>query len=77
MPETVNVHCGAFADAMAVGGMTVADVRRLLQRPHNIPLHAHAFVNGDPVEDTYRLASGDTLEFAREAGEKGTDHAHH
>jgi len=72
--ETVTVHWGAFADAMAVGGMTVADVRRLLHRPHNIPAQARAFVNGHEVEGTHRLTPGDTLEFAREAGEKGADH---
>jgi hypothetical protein len=73
--QTVNVHWGAFVDTMAVGGMTVADVRRLLHRPHNIPPHARAFVNGDEVDGTRRLAPGDTLEFSREAGEKGANHA--
>lgn len=72
--ETVTVHWGAFVDTMAVGGMTVADVRRLLYRPHNIPPHANAFVNGNEVDGTHRLAPGDTLEFSREAGEKGADH---
>ncbi len=70
-PDAVTVHWGAFVDTMAVGGMTVADVRRLLHRPHNIPPHADAFVNGHEVDGTHRLAPGDTLEFSREAGEKG------
>jgi hypothetical protein len=71
---SVTVHWGAFVDRMAVGGMMVADVRRLLHRPHNIPLQAHAFVNGNEVEGAHRLAPGDTLEFIRDAGEKGADH---
>jgi hypothetical protein len=74
-PQTVVVHWGAYVEAMAVGGMTVADVRRLLHRAHNIPPQARAFINGDEVDGTRRLAPGDTLEFSREAGEKGARHA--
>jgi hypothetical protein len=73
--QAVVVHWGAYVEAMAVGGMTVADVRRLLLRPHNIPPQARTFVNGDEVDGTRRLAPGDTLEFSREAGEKGACHA--
>jgi hypothetical protein len=67
----VNVQWGAFTDALAVQGMTVADVGRLLRRPFGIPHGVMAFVNGVEVEPTHRLRAGDVLEFQREAGEKG------
>ncbi len=68
---TISVMWGAFTDAIAVVGMTIADVRRLLHRAHGIPAFAHTLVNGAAVDPTYRLAAGDTLEFEREGGEKG------
>ncbi len=70
-PTTVQVIWGPMVENMAAGGMTVGDVRALLQRPYNIPLQAAALVNGTPVRPEHRLAPGDTLEFARAAGEKG------
>jgi hypothetical protein len=68
---TISVMWGAFTDAIAVVGMTIADVRGLLHRAHGIPAFAFTRVNGAEVEPTYRLAAGDTLEFVREGGEKG------
>jgi hypothetical protein len=68
---TVSIQWGAFTDTLAAQGLTVADVRRLLQRPHGIPPGVVAFVNGFEVGPTHRLGAGDTLEFQRETGEKG------
>lgn len=70
----VNVIWGAYSETIAAGGMTVGDVRQLLRNPHNIPAAATALVNGVEVGAHHRLTVGDTLEFAREAGEKGAQH---
>jgi hypothetical protein len=70
-PTSVQVVWGPMVEQMTVGGMTAGEVRALLQRPYNIPPQATALVNGQPVAPEYRLAPGDTLEFARPAGEKG------
>ena len=71
LAETVQVIWGPIAESMAVGGMSVADVRGLLQGPYNIPPQAAALVNGEPVGAAHQLAAGDVLEFARASGEKG------
>lgn len=73
-PPIINVIWGAYTENIAAGGMTVGDVRRLLRHPHNIPPTATALVNGVEVGARHRLAVGDTLEFARDAGEKGAGH---
>jgi hypothetical protein len=73
LAETVQVIWGPIAENMAVGGMSVGDVRGLLQGPYNIPPQAAALVNGEPVGGSHRLAVGDVLEFARASGEKGGD----
>ena len=70
-PTSVQVIWGPMVEHMSVGGMTAGEVRALLQRPYNIPPQAAALVNGQPVAPEHRLAAGDTLEFARPAGEKG------
>jgi len=70
-PTTVEVIWGPMVESMAAAGMTVGDVRALLQRPYNIPVQAAALVNGTPARPEQRLRAGDTLEFARAAGEKG------
>ena len=71
LAETVQVIWGPIAESMAVGGMSVDDIRGLLQGPYNIPAQAAALVNGEPVGAGHRLAAGDVLEFARASGEKG------
>jgi hypothetical protein len=71
VPPTVQVIWGPMVDAMSVAGMSVAEVRALLQGPYNIPAHAAAVVNGSPERADRRLEAGDVLEFVRLAGEKG------
>ncbi len=68
---TVQVIWGPVAEQMVLGGMTVQEVRKLLQRAYNIPAHAAVVVNGRPVDGSYRLAAADVIEFVRLAGEKG------
>jgi hypothetical protein len=70
-PATVQVIWGPIAEHMALGGMTVGEARVLLQRAYNIPPQAAALVNGHRAPATRRLAAGEVLEFARQAGEKG------
>jgi hypothetical protein len=70
-PATVEVTWGPITEHMAVGGMSVAEVRTLLQHPYNIPPHAATLVNGRAVTAEHRLHAGDVLEFARASGEKG------
>lgn len=70
-PPIVQVIWGPIAEAMAFVGMTVGEVRALLRGPFNIPGHAFTHVNGARVTMQHRLIAGETLEFVREAGEKG------
>ena len=70
-PATVQVIWGPMVEPMAVGRMTVGEVRALLQRAYNIPAHAATLVDGRRVTAQHRLTAGETLEFVRMAGEKG------
>ncbi|MFQ5668115.1 MAG: hypothetical protein ACE5I7_17005 [Candidatus Binatia bacterium] len=70
-PAGVQVIWGPIVENMAAAGMTVGDIRALLQHPYNIPAYARPLVNGTLVRPGHRLTAGDTLEFSREGGEKG------
>jgi hypothetical protein len=67
----VQVIWGPFTEALEVGGMTAAEVFRLLRDPYNIAPGAAIHVNGALADPNQRLRAGDTLEFVRGAGEKG------
>ena len=71
-PGNIHVIWGPVIEPLAGEGMTVTEVRTLLQNPFKIPAHAQPFVNSEPASPEHRLAAGDTLEFVRESGEKGT-----
>jgi len=70
---TIPVTYGATpaVDVECVG-MTIAQVRDSLAEGLNIPEDADAAVSGEPVEASYKLQTGDSLEFVRASGEKGT-----
>jgi hypothetical protein len=52
-------------------GRTVAEVRGMLSQVLNIDAVAKPIVNGEQVEETYTLTSGDELEFVKASGTKG------
>lgn len=52
-------------------GKTVGVVRKSLREAFRIPGDAEAQIAGKPVGDDFVLTAGQTLEFVKEAGEKG------
>ena len=67
----IQVIWGPLTDRIEAANMTVGEIFRLLRVPFNIAPQAAALVNGELADPDRRLAEGDTLEFARRAGEKG------
>ena len=71
-PQGIQVIFGPIAQPFDFEGMSVGAARGLLQHALNIPPGAAALVNGNPVDPERDLVAGDTLEFVRLAGEKGS-----
>lgn len=72
-PGRVRVVCGANSQELAgLAGKRIAEVRSELTQVLNIPQNAQANISGGHVENDYRLQEGDTLEFVRPAGQKGS-----
>jgi len=67
----VKISYGVHHLEVAVAGKSVGEVRQALKEPLNIDPRALALVNGRDVAASYRLKSGEQLEFVRMAGEKG------
>ena len=70
---TVEVTWGALIDDLEVTGMTVGEVQTLLQTTYTLAPGVQTNVNGEEADADTLLASGDSLEFVRAAGEKGAD----
>jgi len=68
---TVQVISGASVQTLALAGLQVSQARELVATILRIDPRAPVLVDGQPVRPDYRLASGDTLEFVHQAGEKG------
>ncbi len=71
--ETVRVIYGVHSLEARIAGRSVDDVRSALRQALNIAPRAVAVVDGREVLDSYILQAGDTLEFVRLAGEKGSE----
>jgi hypothetical protein len=71
---SVQVISGASVHTLALAGLQVSQARGLVETILRIDPRAPVLVNGQPVRPDYRLASGDTLEFVHQAGEKGGGH---
>ena len=56
----------------SMSGKTVGMARKSLKNELNIPGDAQALISGKPVEDDFILEGGMTLEFVKEAGQKGS-----
>lgn len=69
--RSVKVIHGANDGTFDLAGSKVSGVRASLVDAFNVPGDALAFVNGDVVPASYRLARNDTLEFVRSIGVKG------
>jgi hypothetical protein len=67
----VSVSCGAASSNYPVVGKSVGFVKATYREILNIVTDSKGVVNGDSVNDSYILKSGDTLEFVRQAGSKG------
>ncbi len=68
---TVQVTWGALVDELDIVGMTVGEVQALLEGAYNISPGVGVNVNGAEAGADTVLATGDSLEFVRAAGEKG------
>jgi sulfur carrier protein ThiS len=69
--RSVKVIHGANDGEFDLAGSKVSTVRASLVDAFNVPGDALAFVNGNVVPASYRLARNDTLEFVRAIGTKG------
>lgn len=69
----VRILYGVHALEASLAGRTVSSVREALAQPLNISPRAVALVNGQEVEGSHVLGSGEVLEFVRYAGEKGME----
>ena len=67
----VQVIWGADSRSLDLASTTVGEAFQLLRAPLRIAAGARPLVNGDAVDADHQLGVGDTLEFARAAGEKG------
>lgn len=68
----VVVSHGLYSDSIPVAGKTVGEIRADQADAFDIPPDAQAIVNGKPSDDDTQVAAGDTLEFVKHAGEKGS-----
>jgi len=71
LETTIRVSCGASSDKFAVAGKTVGAVSEILREVLNVDRMSTGIVNGEEVDDSYILESGDTLEFIKPTGGKG------
>ena len=67
----VQVIWGADSRSLDLASATVGEAFQMLRAPLRIAAGARPLVNGDAVDADHQLGVGDTLEFARAAGEKG------
>lgn len=68
---TVSVQWGPFSEDLALAGMTVGEVYRMLRGPYKLAPAVRANVNGREAAADTELDTDDRLEFVRLAGEKG------
>lgn len=65
---TYGIHKGRYP----IGGMTVRDARRVLEKLVNIDPTAVAVINGQPVDETQRISENVTmLAFVKPSSLKG------
>ncbi|QQS22573.1 hypothetical protein IPM19_02985 [bacterium] len=67
----VQVVSGAHQKSLNVSGMTIRALRGKLGDALSISPAAKAYVNGQEVNNDYVVYGGDSVEFAKDAGEKG------
>ena len=67
----VHVIYGASVQTLALAGLTVAQVRPVVETILAVDPRSLALVNGRPVRENYVIAESDALEFVHHAGEKG------
>ncbi len=68
---TLRVSCGASSGDFDVVGKTVGAVAEFLREILNVDRLAAGIVNGNTVDDSYVLQTGDNLEYLKPAGRKG------
>jgi len=68
---TLRVSAGASSGEFPVVGKTVGAVSEFLREVLNVDALAQGIVNGQPVQPSYVLKEGDTLEYIKSAGSKG------
>lgn len=70
--QKIRVVHGANQDYFDLEGKTVGAVRKSLREVFNIPGDAEALIMGKAVGDDFVLEGGQSLEFVKEAGVKGS-----
>jgi len=68
----VTLRFGVNTLQLAVSGQSVENVRRQAERLLSIPGDAQARINGVAVDNCTILTEGQTLEFVKTHGEKGS-----
>lgn len=67
----VQVIHGIYDSSFDIAGKTVAYAREQLGEMYNIPKDAQALIDGNPVAEDTLLPQDSTLEFIKNAGQKG------
>jgi hypothetical protein len=75
MNQNVRVRHGVYELDLALAGQSVGALRRSLGPALNLAPAALALVNGQPVSESYTVEPGDSVEFVRQAGQKGSARA--
>jgi len=68
----VHVIHGIYTHSFPLVGMTVAQARSALSERLNVAPDAMAVVDGNPATEDTVLVHGQTLNFVKHAGEKGS-----
>lgn len=73
LSTSIYVSCGASSGRFpGLVGRKVSEVSNFLEEALNIDLDSVPFVNGEEVSMDYVLKEGDTVEFVKRAGRKGS-----
>lgn len=72
MTDEVKFQYNATTKSYEVARVKLSDIIADVRDRLNAPEEAKVFVNGNEVSEGYVLTAGDTVEFYKSAGEKGS-----
>lgn len=70
--KQATVRYGVYGQPGGYAGKTVAEIRKQLTGPWSIPADAQAHKGKTALGDDYVIQPGDSIDFMRKLGEKGT-----